>query len=142
MRRLLILALFACHCAPAPAVPVAPSNRVVGGDRPAPARPQPQTIAGDWREFWGEPGDLDYNDEYHVEVGGRGEVTVAIASREQAISEVTYQDGVLTFTQQTSFPVRYRLVLSRDRARLEGTATTPTLEARIRWERIVPEPSR
>ncbi len=143
MRRLLILALFACHCAPAPAAPVAPSNRIVSGEGPTTIRRQPGTIAGDWREFWGEPGDLDYHDEYRIDVDGRGGVTVSPVGRDHPISEVAYRGGVLTFTQTTSFPVRYRLTLSRDRARLEGTATTPSLEARIRWERIeAPLPAR
>ncbi|MBL8622478.1 MAG: hypothetical protein JNK64_14290 [Myxococcales bacterium] len=138
MRRLLVLALALClsHCAPVPATPVAPSNRIASGAGAGPSRGQPGTIAGDWREFWGEPGDLDYNDEYRVDFDGQGGVTVTPVGRDHPISEVAYRGGVLTFTQTTSFPVRYRLTLSRDRARLEGTATTPSLEARIRWERI------
>lgn len=136
MRRLLIVALIAGGCASAPVAPEAPSNRIATGAGAATPRRQPGTIAGDWREFWGEPGDLDYNDEYRVDFDGQGGVTVTPVGREHPISEVAYRGGVLTFTQTTSFPVRYRLTLSRDRARLEGTATTPSLEARIRWERI------
>jgi hypothetical protein len=116
--------------------PEAPSNRIASGAGPALTRPQPGTIAGVWREFWGDPGDLDYNDEYQVDIDGRGAVTVTPVGRDHPISEVAYRGGVLTFTQTTSFPVRYQLTLSRDRARLEGTATTPSLQARIRWERI------
>ncbi len=138
MRRLAIVALLASHCAAPPAVVDGPSNKVARGAGADPTSPRSGSIAGDWREFWGEPGDLSYNDEYRIEVGAGGAVTVAPMSRDQPISETTYRGGVLTFTQQTSFPVRYRLTLSRDRERLEGTATTPSLEARIRWERIVP----
>ncbi len=138
VRWLPIVALLACQCVRPVEVPVAPSNRIARGDGAAAGRPQPGTIAGDWREFWGDPGDLGYNDEYRVDVDERGAVTVAPVGRDHPISEVAYRGGVLTFTQQTSFPVRYRLTLSRDRARLEGTATTPSLEAPIRWERIEP----
>lgn len=96
------------------------------------------SVAGMWKEFWapGQQTDVTYHDEYEVSVSESGSVSVKLKNTDGAnISGAEFSAGVLTFTQKTSFEVRYQLRLSSDGSVLEGTATTPAKTVPIRWER-------
>ena len=92
-------------------------------------------LAGRWMEFWapGQATDVSYHDIYLVSADGG--LRVRLEKDGGAMSDVMYADGWFTFTQKTSFDVKYRLKLSSDGLKLEGTAATPNKTVPIRWER-------
>lgn len=95
-------------------------------------------ITGVWKEYWGTPGktDVTYNDRYRITKTGSGAYEVSIMNRTQRIYGESYNNGVLNFSQQTSFTVKYALVLDSTGQWLVGTATTPKKSYNIRWQRV------
>lgn len=92
-------------------------------------------IEGRWMEFWapGQETDVTYHDIYLITVSGG--LNVRLEKEEGGLSDIKYENGWLSFTQKTAFDVKYRLKLSADGSKLEGTATTPSKTVPIRWER-------
>lgn len=114
---------------------------VKGGSAPSLDGAVPQKLAGRWKEFWapGQETNVTYHDEYRITLTGN-DIKLEIAKGEQyPIESVLYTDGKFSFTQKTSFDVKYTLTLSSDGSKLEGEAVTPEGQYPIRWERI-PEP--
>jgi hypothetical protein len=96
------------------------------------------TIAGEWKEHWGTPGqtDVTYHDEFRVELRKDGQVSVKILNREQAIDQVTYKGGRLKFVLHTTFAIEYDLALDAEDGWIKGSATTPEDAYPIKWERM------
>jgi|JI10StandDraft_1071094.scaffolds.fasta_scaffold24069_2 hypothetical protein len=99
----------------------------------------PPTLAGDWREFWGVPGETDvtYHDEYRVALdGGQAVVTAISEDHADPITAVAVDGNQLDFVTHTSFDIHYHLKLDATGAGMDGTATTPDKVVPIHWERI------
>ncbi len=96
------------------------------------------TVAGEWKEHWGSPGqtDVTYHDLYRVAGANDGSIKVQILGRDQTIYDEHLEGMVLTFTQHTdTYVVHYALTLQQDGQWMAGTATTPKSVVNIRWER-------
>jgi hypothetical protein len=122
------------------APPLSPPATTTGG----PALPTPEVdrrFVGTWLERWEA---LGYHDRYRVEIGADGRPTVQVQGHSAGapVTLAAWSFGVLTFVQRTSFDVRYRLTLSADGDRLEGTATTPDGAFEVVWERERPTDAR
>jgi hypothetical protein len=93
------------------------------------------SIDGRWKEFWapGQETDVTYHDIYLVSTAGG--LSVSLEKDGGNLSNLSYADGWLSFTQKTAFDVNYRLKLSADGKTLEGTAVTPNKTVPIRWEK-------
>ncbi len=97
------------------------------------------SIFGEWKEYWGIPGqtDVTYHDEYRISRTAAGGVKVEILSRAQLVENEQFSQGALTFVHHTdSFSVKYALRLQPDGQWLSGTATTPVKTYPVKWERI------
>ena len=96
------------------------------------------TVAGDWKEYWGNSGQtvLTYNDHYRVNIAANGHGSIEILGRNQTIDAFEIKENGITFTQHTALAVKYALSLQPDDNWMIGTATTPTEVVNIRWERI------
>ena len=100
------------------------------------------SIFGEWKEYWGTPGqtDVTYHDEYRITRTADGKVLVKPLSGDEPISEIQFNQGLLSFNQRTyAFVVRYSLKLQPDGQWLIGTATTPVKTYPIKWERTQEE---
>jgi len=97
-----------------------------------------RSIVGVWSETWspGEPTDVDYHDEYAVGLNAEEQPKVLILWRNQTIEKERLDEGVLTFTLHTSFPVKYSLSLANEGKSMIGTATTPKKTVRVIWKRL------
>ncbi len=86
-------------------------------------------------EFWapGQETDVSYHDIYLITTSGG--LNVRLEKEEGGFTDVKFGSGWFTFTHKTAFDVKYRLKLSADGSKLEGTATTPAKTVPIRWER-------
>ncbi|MGA9115712.1 MAG: hypothetical protein WB626_02945 [Bacteroidota bacterium] len=96
------------------------------------------TVAGEWKEHWGTPGqtDVTYNDRYRVTLAG-STVDVRILEKDQRIFDERLEGNVLMFSQRTdAWVVRYELTLQPDGRWLSGTATTPEKIVPVKWERV------
>ncbi len=113
----------------------APASGAASKDQEAKAE---ATAAGEWKEYWGTPGETDvtYHDQYRVTVAADGGVKVVIINRDQKIFEERLTGSLLTFKQRTdAFVVEYSLALNPDGSWLIGTATTPVKTYGVKWER-------
>ena len=92
-------------------------------------------IDGRWKEFWapGQETNVTYHDIYLISTSGT--LSVRLEKEGGDLRDSSFADGWLSFTQKTSFDVKYRLKLSSDGKTLEGTATTPSKTVPIRWEK-------
>jgi hypothetical protein len=112
---------------------------LAGGAALAHAQGQPATVIwGEWKEYWGTPGETDvkYNDVYRVIPADGGRVKVQILNKQHPIFDERLEDGVLRFTQKTSFEIQYALKLQPDGKWLAGTVTTPKKSFDVKWERL------
>ena len=103
------------------------------------AQGQPAVVFwGEWKEYFGTPGqtDVKYNDVYRVTPDDDGRVKVQILKKRQPIFDERLEDGVLRFTQKTTFEISYVLRLQPDGKWLLGTVTTPDKTFDVRWERV------
>ncbi len=109
-----------------------------GSKRPKNVAAGKQTLAGEWKEYWGTPGetDVNYNDRYRISIAADGTVTVAILEKDQRIENARIEGNRLTFQQFTSFKLDYDLRLQPDGKWLVGTVTTPEKVVNVKWERI------
>lgn len=96
------------------------------------------TVLGEWKEYWGTPGqtDVTYHDLYRVTQTVTGNVKVQILNRNQKTYDEQLDGTMLTFTQHTdTYVVRYSLTLQRDGRWMVGTATTPKKVVSVKWEK-------
>jgi len=95
------------------------------------------SVLGEWKEHWGTPGETDvtYNDQYRVSRADDSKIKVTILDRTQVIEDAHLEGNTLTFTQHTTFAVKYSLTLQPDNKWMIGTATTPEKVVKVKWER-------
>jgi len=96
------------------------------------------SVVGEWKEYWGTPGqtDVTYHDQYRVSQADDTTIKVTILNRNQLITEERLEKNTLTFTQRTdAYIVRYSLTLQPDNKWMVGTATTPKQVVDVKWER-------
>jgi hypothetical protein len=93
------------------------------------------SVVGEWKDHWGAPGTLKYNDLYRVTQTSTGKLKVQILNRKQEIFDEQLNGTVLTFSQRTDFVVQYSLTLQQDGRWMVGTATMPKKVFDVRWEK-------
>lgn len=110
---------------------------LVSGSSHAQTANESAAVAGQWKEYWGTPGqtDVDYNDLYRVSIAADGQAKVELVEKDWKITDVELKENGIAFTQHTNFAVRYTLQLQPDHNGMIGTALTPTRIVNIRWER-------
>lgn len=109
--------------------------------RPGGNPPQPKgtaSVAGRWSEDFGKPGetDVDYHDQYQVDVAEDGSVRVKMIGKEYKIDNEKLAGNRLTFQLHTAFQLDYDLKLEADGDTLIGTAKTPHKLVNITWRRV------
>ena len=120
--------MYLLSCAPTPS----PAQSQEAVSKPA------ITVLGEWKEYWGTPGETDvtYHDQYRVTQASNGDVKVEILNRDQKIYDEELNGKLLTFTQRTdAYIVKYSLTLQKDGGWMIGTATTPQKSFDVKWER-------
>jgi hypothetical protein len=143
--RLLLVLLAGCAASPPapPGVVTIPSVGAALVAPPPPARAaRPHALRGVWREFWGDPATTDvmYHDLYRIDPDPAGALRLSVDGADDPIKGPTFAGDELTFTQVTTFDVRYRMRLKPDGRNLVGTATSPKGVFPVRWEKVADRP--